>query len=223
MKLIENIMVKTIVIVVLLTVIAFILVAKDADFASAQGLGNCDPSHNVKTESEPHTVSDISKIWVKAIIKAGSQNQGDACFEFVVDGDDGCYSVTGLGTATASATKIGSGKDCKDISHVEWFAEDINVPSTPTPEPSLDPSPSATPNSTPSPSIDPTATPSATPSPTPQSTPQPTSTPVASPTSTPQATSSPTTKVESVEVQQQRVIEEVTKENGGVMPQIGFK
>lgn len=173
-----------------------------------QGLGNCDPNHDVKVDGEQF-VTDINKRWVKAIIKAGSQNQGDACFEFTQDGDNGCYAVFGLGTDTAHAVKIGSGRDCKDISHVEFFAEDVEA--TPNPSPSASPSPP--------PSIDPSPSPSVDPSPTPD--PTPSVSPIPSPSASPTPSSTPVT--ESVEKQQEKVMEEVRKENPELLGVVGFK
>lgn len=171
---------------------------------SAQGIGNCDSSYVVKTEKDPHVISDMSQKWIKAIIKAGSQNQGDACFSFTENITDGCYTVEGLGTATASAVKVGGGPACKDISHVEWFAEQ-----RPTPEPSIDPSPSASPSATPSPTVTVSS--------------EPTPTPEPSPSSIPSLSLTPSVTTESVEKQQERMIEEVKQENGGQLPSMGFK
>lgn len=196
---------KVVALITLIGLLATLVLLKDTVFA--QGLGNCDPSHDIKTENEPHTVSDISKRWIKAIIKAGSQNQGDACFEFTQDGTDECYVVTGLGTATASAVKVGEGRNCKDISHVEWFS---------------DPSPSPSPETSPSPEPSPSVSPSPTPEPTPEVRPSPTATPSASPSPSPSPTQNPT-PTPSVEQQHQQMMEEVKKENGGVLPPIGFK
>lgn len=139
---------------VVFTIIAFLILAFAirSSRASAQGLGNCG-EFTFKDEQFPFGFTLPNGIVKKLVIKAGSQNQGDACFEFIQDGDDGCYSVSGLGTASASATKIGEGPECKDISHVEFTGED------PTPTPSPSASPSATPSPTPDPSPSPTPTP----------------------------------------------------------------
>ncbi len=138
----------------------------------AQGLGNCGSGFEFKDETDPYTYTSTNTI-TSVVVKAGSANQEDgACTTFTTDGTDGCYSVTGIGTNTATVTKVGSGRDCKDISHAEFFA---TVASTPSPTPT--PTPDVTP--TPTPSASPSATPSATPTPTP------TPTPTATPSSTP--------------------------------------
>lgn len=172
----------------------------------AQGLGNCNTGWVFKAESEPFGVGMIHGSINKVIVKAGSQNQGDACFEFTADGDDGCYRVSGFGTDLVSVQKIGGGRDCKDISHVEFYAEEVT---TPTPEPSVDPSP--TPSIDPSPSATPSASPTVSPEPSPMSTPSPVL------LTSPQPTSTPT-----VEQQTQIIHEELIKEYGKI-PEIGFK
>ncbi len=107
-----------------------------------------------------------------------------------------------------------------------------SVSPSPSSEPSISPSPVLSPSVTPEPSVEVTPTPSVSPVPTPS--PTPSSTPIVSPsifpTHFPDVSPTPTTepkteekKSESVEVQQQRVIEEIRRENGGVVPQIGFK
>lgn len=49
-------------------------------------------------------------------VKAGTEG-----YVFTEDGDDGCYAVSGIGTAFSIMTRIGSpGPACKDISHGKW-------------------------------------------------------------------------------------------------------
>jgi hypothetical protein len=198
---------KKILLLILLLIILIGLLFRGIPQSQGMGLGNCDDSHDVKTDGES-LVTDPNKIWVKAIIKAGSQNQGDACFTFTQDGNDGCYAVSGLGTDTAHATKIGEGRDCKDISHVEWFSE--NHSSSPTPEPSADPSPevSPTPEVTPSPIIEVTTDPSPIVTPSPEVLVSPSPTPVTQ---------------KEVEKEVQKMIEEVKKEDPQLLGKVSFK
>lgn len=160
----------------------------------AQGLGNCEDGWVEKDESPAFQfIGNPGKV----IIKAGSQNQGQACFEFTQDSTDGCYSVSGFGTGNVTVIKIGDGPDCKDISHTEWFGGDIIVTPSPSPSASASASPS------PSPSIDPSPAPS----------PSPLSTPLSTP-------SSPTP---SMEVQMQQVMEEVKREDPQLIGKVSFK
>ena len=94
-------------------------------------------------------------------IKSGNNMFGGTMHSGVLtqngDYENGCYTVSGIGTATVTVTHNGSGRNCQDISHI-----DIVVPEgeqEPTPTPQVDP--------TASPSADPTATPSAQPTATP--------------------------------------------------------
>lgn len=176
----------------------------------AQGIGNCGSGFLHKDESAPFgwTRLDGDMIIKKVIVKAGSQNQGDACFEFdQAPANDGCYEVLGLGTSTVTVIKVGEGRNCKDISHVEFYGD-----LSPSPSPSLDPSPSATPSASPSPSIDPSpsATPSASPSPSPSVSPSPSPLP------------SPTPEVKTPE-QEHAVIMKELKEEHGTVPELGYK
>lgn len=117
---------------------------------TSQGLGDCGTGYIFKDETDPYTYTS-DQIITKVIVKAGSQNQGEACFTFTADGDNGCYQVTGIGTTTVTVTKIGSGPECKDISHVEFYAD--NGP-TATPTVTLTATPTLT--QTPTPTVSPT-------------------------------------------------------------------
>jgi hypothetical protein len=44
----------------------------------------------------------------------------------------GCYEVTGLGTATVTVTRTGSGPECKEISHIEYITSSAPPPPTTT-------------------------------------------------------------------------------------------
>ncbi len=137
------------------------------------GLGNCQDGYVFKAESGPFTYTAPNGQTInQIIIKAGSQNQGDACFDFTLNGNDGCYEVSGFGTQTVTAVKIGSGRDCKDISHAEFYSGSTGTP-TPTPTPTVTPTPTPSdgendPTPTPTPTPEPSVTPTVTPTPTPE-------------------------------------------------------
>jgi hypothetical protein len=170
------------------------------------GQGNCESGYVYKDESSPFTYSG-EQIINKVIVKAGSeQSTDDPCTEFTQDGNNGCYAVIGLGTTNVSVTKIGEGRNCKDISHVEFYSEGQAPTSTPTVTPTLTPKATNTPTSTPTPTtkltptptvkvtITPTGKPTATLTPTikPSKTPTPTATPTVTPTPTNEPTNTPT-------------------------------
>ena len=91
--------------------------------AFAQGLGNCGEGAAAKVEKAPFSyTAPAGQVIVLTVIKAGSQNQGQACFPLEVGVSNGCYGASGLGTATASVTRIGApSRACKDIGHVEFY------------------------------------------------------------------------------------------------------
>ncbi len=167
---------KTIVILLTLSIVFYTRIN-----LYAQGMGNCADGQ-IKIESDPFTYTDpqglpISSIW----IKAGSAQSTDdnQCTQFDQDSNNGCYSVTGIGTSTVTAQKVGDGPDCKDISHIEI----VLVQAENTPTTINTPTPTLTLTSTPTPL--PTDTPEVTSQPNPTSTPLPTSTQSPQPTSTP--------------------------------------
>jgi hypothetical protein len=78
---------------------------------------------------------------VSVFIKAGStQSTTDSCMLFTANGvtANGCYTISGLGTDTVTIvnnkTNDPSLKECKDISHIEYyFAVEVTVTPTSTP------------------------------------------------------------------------------------------
>lgn len=89
-----------------------------AEIATHCSGGKCDGTDGcIKDETAPFQItvpgSVINKLW----IKAGDGDGG--CYEFTANDSDGCYSVSGIGTSSVSAVKVGSGSSCKDISHIE--------------------------------------------------------------------------------------------------------
>lgn len=140
----------------------------------ATGPGNCGTDWIAKVDGSPFNYSGDVPI-CKVIIKAGSAQQGDACTGFTfppASQSNTCYQVSGLGSTSIRATKIGSGPECKDISHIEVYAcpntpttpptsppTSTNTPEVPTETPSQSPSPSPTFTITLPPSETPTSTP----------------------------------------------------------------
>lgn len=117
------------------------------------GQGNCLPGATDKTADDPGNVVTIiagtGQVITALAIKAGSENQLDQkCFSYTEDDLDGpCYTVEGLGTATARIERIDSGSDCKEISHVEWTTTP-GITTTTTITTSTDPKTSTTPATT---------------------------------------------------------------------------
>ena len=95
---------------------------------NAQGEGNCDTGWVEKDESSPFGYSGSETI-IKAIVKSG---QG--CFPLTIGSpSDGCYQATGLGTTSVSVIRIGTpGQECQEISHVEFYAGQVDPSPTPT-------------------------------------------------------------------------------------------
>ncbi|MCR4306136.1 MAG: hypothetical protein NUV73_03575 [Candidatus Daviesbacteria bacterium] len=125
-------------------------------------------------------------------IKSGSNMFGETGHSGVLGNgtfEDGCYSISGVGTATATVTRVGSGSDCQELSHIDGiFGTPITPVSSPSPSPSASPSPSTSPS--PSPSASPSPSPSASPSP--SVSPSPSPTPSPSPSASPSPTPTPT-------------------------------
>jgi hypothetical protein len=156
-----------------------------------QGQGNCRSNWVAKDESAPFEY-DGDQIITKVIIKSGAN-----CITFGGNGDNGCYRVSGIGSTSVKVWRIGeAGPECQEISHVEFYAEQVeetatptrtetNVPPTITPTSTTDPTPTET-ATTPFKFWTPTPT-----TPTPSGTPENTVTPTQS-TGTPSVSESPT-------------------------------
>ena len=146
--------------------------------ASAQGGSACDhdpfcekydnPGNSGVKDAPPEAES----VW-KFCIKAGEPT---ICYEETTN--DGCYDVVWLSPTRISWQKIGTGRDCKDVSHVQlwWVAGE-----EPTATPTVPTDPTATPtvpvDPTPTVSTNPTATPTVPTDPTPTVPTNPTATP----------------------------------------------
>jgi len=86
--------------------------------ALGTGQGNCLESSDMKYDGPGPIVVDapVGEVFTEVAIKSGV-NIG--CRFYDADTNDGCYSVSGIGTGTLTVEKIGSGPECQDISHIE--------------------------------------------------------------------------------------------------------
>jgi hypothetical protein len=95
--------------------------------------GNCLGGGAAKIEN-PNDSTTITapagQVITQVAIKAGTE-----CFIFNSDGTQGCYTVTGLGTASVTVTRAGSGPTCKEISHIEFTTSTGPTPPPPPPPP----------------------------------------------------------------------------------------
>lgn len=148
----------------------------------SQGQGNClnpDTPGFIKEDTGGTIVTivaDSGHIITSVTVKAGSEQSSDStCTTYTADGTYSCYAVSGLGTGSVTVTKVGSGSECKDISHLEAIQE------LPTTTPTDPPTPTETPTEVPTedPTEVPTENPFETPTvtitedPTPEGTPTP--------------------------------------------------
>jgi hypothetical protein len=144
--------------------------------AMAQPPGECGVGYVFKVEnpSVPY-IYNSSHIITSLFIKAGN-----SCYQFTQDGSELCYSVSGLGTNTVIVDRIGSGPDCKEISHIEFYSK--LTPTSPPPTATL----TVTPDDPPTPTATFTVTPDDPPTPTATFTPtQPEDIPSPTPSYTP--------------------------------------
>jgi len=94
-----------------------------------QGLGDCGSGYVEKTNSNGEIAEyNGTEVIGSVYVKSGSQNQDDgSCYLFTEDGSNGCYAVSGLGTTSVTVTHVGTGPDCKEISHVEFYAAQVTA------------------------------------------------------------------------------------------------
>ena len=162
--------------------------------ALAQGQGNCldsDTPGYIKQDTGGTTVTitaDSGFVINSVTVKAGSdESTTDPCTTLTQNGTFTCYAVSGLGTGSVTVTKVGSGPDCKDISHLEAIEETPPTETPPTETPPTETPPTETPpTETPPTETPPTETP---PTETPPTETPPTETP---PTETPPTDQTPT-------------------------------
>lgn len=116
---------------------------EDAQTRSIEG------SENEVTYQAPNgqTVSGVC-------IKSGTNMFGDTHSESLGNGtyENGCYEVSGVGTSTVHVQRVGDGRYCQGISHIDVYLTNGSSPS-----PSVSPSPST--NPTPSPEVSPSPSP----------------------------------------------------------------
>jgi hypothetical protein len=93
------------------------------------GGGNCvSGGTKIDVSMESYTIVAPAGTVVTAVyIKAGN-----VCIPVTSDSNDGCYSVSGLGTPTVMVTRVGSGSECKEISHIEYVTGPGTTPPTTT-------------------------------------------------------------------------------------------
>ena len=157
----------------------------------------CDPGYVFKDETPPDWEYNGSEIITEVQVKSG---QG--CFTLTIGNpNDGCYAATGLGTSHVIVSQVGpETSTCQEISHVSFYAGELEPTSTSTSTATSTPTQTGTP--TPTNTATNTATPTNTATNTATSTPTATSTKVAidpvvtdTPTNTqlPTATNTPVT------------------------------
>jgi hypothetical protein len=96
--------------------------------ASAQGTGNCiEGGSKLDFSAEEYTINADAPI-TQVAIKAGND-----CIYFPPTTSNTCYTVSGLGTTTVTIERIGSGRTCKEISHVEYTTGTPQPPPPPPP------------------------------------------------------------------------------------------
>jgi hypothetical protein len=98
---------------------------------AAQGQGTCiEGGTKIDNPGDSEVIeAPAGSVITQVAIKAGRD-----CFFFPPLTSNDCYSVSGLGTSTVTITRIGSGPDCKEISHIEYTIGP-GVPPPPPPPP----------------------------------------------------------------------------------------
>ena len=129
---------------------AFALAFQLVSASPAQAANQC-PSGGTKIDesgSATFTCPTEGDVIVGICVKAGNAvyGEGDTGGVALSAGPADCYVFSGLGTSTGTADRIGSGRNCKGISHSEFYCDAGATPTpTPSPSPSPPPSPSASP------------------------------------------------------------------------------
>jgi hypothetical protein len=140
------------------SLVAAILLSTIIQPVQAQPPGECGVGYVFKKENPTNPYTYTAPIIISHLyIKSGSPQQGEACYLFTEDGSDGCYEVSGLGTNIVTVERIGSGQDCKQISHIEFYADDNPTPTQVTPT-AITKTPTATPKTPTATQETPTAT-----------------------------------------------------------------
>jgi hypothetical protein len=95
--------------------------------ALAQGQGDClGGANKIENPGDTETLTAPAG----QVITAVSIKAGNACIIFNESGTMGCYTVTGIGTNSATVTRSGSGPGCKEISHIEFTTSTPPPPTT---------------------------------------------------------------------------------------------
>jgi hypothetical protein len=101
---------------------------------AAQGQGTCiEGGTKIDNPGDSEVIeAPAGSVITQVAIKAGRD-----CFFFPPLTSNDCYTVSGLGTSTVTITRIGSGPDCKEISHIEFTTGPVQPPPTTTPTSSI--------------------------------------------------------------------------------------
>ncbi|MBI2330183.1 hypothetical protein HYU94_02240 [Candidatus Daviesbacteria bacterium] len=132
------------------------LSAANTTYASADGSPAECENPDAKSEGNDNTLSHTAPEGTTisgVCIKSGENMFGGASHSGLLgDGayENGCYSVSGIGTGSVTVTRTGDPSDiCQALSHIDVFYGSPESSPTPTPTPS--PTPESTPTPTPSP------------------------------------------------------------------------
>ena len=89
----------------------------------ACGDGACPDCHKIEDPGESATWTSAAGTFInKVVIKSGAGGATGAEFTFTTNGSDGCYSVSGIGTRTATAARMAEDSpSCQAISHVRFY------------------------------------------------------------------------------------------------------
>ena len=126
------------------TLLSILLISSSTtQFVLADGTGNpaseleCEMalSDNTNDGNVATMVAPSGEKITEICIKAGSaqsNSDGKAHRGGVITSngnvDNNCYTVSGIGTSTVTVTKIGSGPNCKEISHLDGNSKPDGVP-----------------------------------------------------------------------------------------------
>ncbi|QQG44476.1 MAG: hypothetical protein HYW86_00990 [Candidatus Roizmanbacteria bacterium] len=179
-------------VILILSFLLLTLTTRQSTYAAAGGCEDAQAQSITGDDNSASFDAPAGQTITKVCIKASTEH-----FIFTTNTSDGCYTVTGIGTGSVTATRTGSANpSCQAISHIDVYYSAVTVTPTETITPTETLTPTATPTVIPTiPTVIPTETtvPTATPTASSTATPNPTSTP--GPTATPGPTSTPTSAV----------------------------
>ena len=98
------------------------------------GDGSCPDCHKIEFEQGRENATWTAPngtIISLVVVKAGSEQSGAGEFYFYESGTNGCYTVSGIGTQVVTVSRTGNpGPDCKEISHVRFYYQCSEIPTT---------------------------------------------------------------------------------------------